>query len=602
MADLSIKTTSPMTTKEKLNRIRSLMEKEGIEAYIVPSSDPHISEYLPDFWKSRSWLSGFTGSAGTLVITIKKAALWTDSRYFLQAEKELSGSGIALCKIGLPDTPSMEMWICSQLKKGDVCGFDGSVFQVTQVKQIFDSLNKSKIICNPSIDLITPLWKDRPNLPNSNAFIQELKYTGKTVADKLHEIRKVLKTKGANAYLMCALDEVCWTFNIRGNDICYNPVVLSYGFIDENQAILYIDLKKIDEAIVNQLLEQGVKVKPYSKINKKLSKLSKKDAIFIDPLRTNFRLYSLIPENVKITVAASIVTELKSLKNSVELEGFRQAMVEDGASLVNFFFWLEQNLGKTKITETSIGEKLEEFRSKRAEFISESFSPIVGYADHGAIVHYSATKESEYEIKPKGFLLIDSGGQYRSGTTDITRTIHLGEPTEQESIDYTLVLKGMIQLAMIKFPTGTRGSQLDTLARMAMWKQNMNYGHGTGHGVGSFLNVHEGPMQIRPDNFLPIPVGAVMSNEPGLYRVGKYGIRTENLIACVPDIENDFGNFMKFETITLFPIETKPIKVEMLLTEEKEWLNNYHKMVYEKLSSTLGKEQKEWLKDKTKKI
>jgi Xaa-Pro aminopeptidase len=591
-----------MKTKEKLDRLRALMKKNSLSAYIVPSSDPHISEYMPDYWKSRSWLSGFTGSAGTLVVAEKDAALWTDSRYFLQAEKELFASGIALCKIGLPETPTIESWIISKIKKGAVCGFDGSVFQVAQAKIIIDSLSKSCISCNPTIDLITPIWKERPNLPKSKAFIQELKYTGKSVANKLEEVRKAMVTKGANTYLMCALDEVCWTFNIRGNDISYNPVVLSYGYIDKNQAILYIDLNKIDETLANQLKEQGVKVQPYNKIDKKLSKLKKSDSIVIDPIRTNFQLYNLIPKKVKIIEATGIVTELKSRKNSVELEGFRQAMIEDGTALVNFLFWFEENIGKTKITETYVGEKLEEFRSKRNNFTCASFSPIVGYADHGAIVHYSASDESDYEVKQNGFLLIDSGGQYRSGTTDITRTIHLGVPTEQETLDFTLVLKGMIQLAMIKFPVGTRGSQLDTLARMAMWKQNINYGHGTGHGVGSFLNVHEGPMQIRPDNHLPIHSGVVMSNEPGLYRTGKYGIRTENLIACVPDIENEFGNFLKFETLSLCPIDTKPIKVDMLLPEEKDWLNSYHKMVYERLSPNLGKEQKEWLKEKTKKI
>ena len=591
-----------MKTIEKLEKLRGLMKKNEIDLYIVPSSDPHISEYLPDYWKTRSWISGFTGSAGTFAITQKKAVLWTDSRYFLQAENELANTGIELCRQGLPETPSLEGWIAMQLNKGDVVGIDGNVFQVSLAKNIIEQLHKSGIKCKSDIDLILPIWDKRPELPTNRAFIQELKYTGKSVGEKLSEIRKIMLAKGISAYLVCALDEVNWAFNIRGNDISYNPVVLSFGYIDEHQAILFIDTKKLNERLVNHLHEQGVTVKSYDKIEKQLGKLHKKDTILIDPARTNYQLFTSIPSHVRIVESTGIVTELKAHKNSVELEGFRNAMVEDGAALVEFFYWLENNLGKAKITETLVAEKLTEFRSKRNEFVSESFSPIVGYADHGAIVHYSATKETEYEIKPKGFLLIDSGGQYRNGTTDITRTIHLSEPTEEEKIDYTLVLKGMIQLAMIKFPVGTRGSQLDTLARIAMWSMNINYGHGTGHGVGSFLNVHEGPMQIRPDNHLPIEVGEVLSNEPGLYRQGKHGIRTENLIACVTDIENEFGKFLKFETLTLCPIDTNPVKVEMLLKEEKEWLNGYHKMVYEKLSPSLKKELKEWLKEKTKKI
>lgn len=591
-----------MKTPDKLKMLRSLMSENGIDLYIIPSSDPHISEYLPNYWKSRSWISGFTGSAGTFAITQTKASLWTDSRYFLQAENELANTGIDLCKQGMPETPTLDGWIKSQLNKGDVVGIDGKVFQVSLAKSIIEQLNKCDIKCKPNVDLINPIWEKRPKLPTNKAFIQEFKYAGKSISEKVAEIRSQMRSKGVSSYLMCALDEVNWVFNIRGNDISYNPVVLSYGFIDESEIILFIDLKKLTEKTANSLNEQGVTIKPYNRIEKQLGKLGKDDSILIDPARTNYKLYTSIPKKVRIIEATGITTELKAHKNSVELEGFRNAMVQDGVALTEFFFWLEKNLGKKKITETSIAEKLAEFRSKRNEFVSESFNSIVGYADHGAIVHYSATKESEYEVKPKGFLLIDSGGQYRNGTTDITRTIHLSEPTEEEKVDFTLVLKGMIQLTMIKFPVGTRGSQLDTLARMAMWKLNINYGHGTGHGVGSFMNVHEGPMQIRPDNHLPIEVGEVLSNEPGLYRQGKHGIRTENLIACTTDTENEFGRFLKFETLTLCPIDTKPVKVDMLHADEKEWLNNYHKMVYDKLSPHLDKEHKDWLKQKTKKI
>ena len=591
-----------MKAIEKINQLRSLMKEYHIDAYIVPSSDPHISEYLPDHWKSRSWVSGFSGSAGTFVTTKSKAALWTDSRYFLQAEIELKDSGIELCKIGLPETLTIENWIAANVSTKAIVGFDGHVFQTAQAKSLVEILKRKHISCDSSIDLISPIWKNRPELPKGKAFIHELKFTGMSVSEKLSVIRKMMKDKGANAYLICALDEVCWTFNIRGNDISYNPVVLSYGFIDQNQAILFIDSKKITENLANDLYEQGVRIKSYNKITKQLKKLDKDTAIFIDPSKSNYLLYKSIPKKVVKVEGTGIITEIKAHKNNIEIEGFRNAMVEDGIALIDFLYWFDSNLGKTKITEIIIGEKLAEFRGKRNGFVSESFSPIVGYSDHGAIVHYSATKGTDYEIKSDGFLLIDSGGQYQSGTTDITRTIHLGNPTDEEKIDFTLVLKGNIQLSMIKFPTGTRGSQLDTLARMAMWSRNINYGHGTGHGVGSFLNVHEGPMQIRPDNHLPIEVGEVISNEPGLYRSGKYGIRIENLIVCTMDSENDFGKFLKFETLSLCPIDLKPIKIEMLLKEEKEWLNNYHREVYEKLSPFLGKEKKEWLKEKTKEI
>lgn len=591
-----------MQTNDKLIRLRELMKSNEISAYIVPTSDPHISEYLPDYWKTRKWISGFTGSAGTFAIANNKAALWTDSRYFVQAEKELAGTGIELCKIGLPETPSLESWIVSKLQKGDKVGFDGNAFQVSTAINLINILGKKGIECDPSIDLISPIWEDRPELPQNKAYLHELKYTGKSVSEKISEIRNIMQTKGASAYLMCALDEVCWTFNLRGSDINYNPVVLCYGFIDDKKANLFINPEKIDETIANNLYEQGVRIKPYKKIGRQLKKLFDSDVVLMDPAKTNYHLYTKISKAVSKIETTGIVTELKSRKNSVELEGFRQAMIEDGAALVEFFCWLEDNLGKTKITEIFVSDKLREFRSKRTNFISESFSSIVGYKDHGAIVHYSATKETDCEIKADGFLLIDSGGQYLSGTTDITRTIHLGKPTDEEMVDYTLVLKGMIQLAMAKFPVGTRGSQLDTLARMAMWSKNINYGHGTGHGVGCFLNVHEGPMQIRPDNHLPIEAGVVMSDEPGLYRTGKYGIRTENLIACVPNIENEYGKFLMFETLTLCPIDTKPIKVDMLLPDEKEWLNSYHQNVYQKLSPYLNKELKNWLKIKTEKI
>ncbi len=591
-----------METSEKIKQLRQQMKKKNINACLIPHSDPHISEYIPDYWKAREWISGFNGSAGTLVVTTEKAALWTDSRYFLQAEQQLDGSGIELCKLGLPETPDIPAWLSMNLKKGSTIGFDGLVLSLSSVRAYMEGFKKMGFGCNPSLDLVSKLWTDRPNLPSNKAFAHESEFSKISVSEKLGAIRKALMVRDATAYLMCALDEICWTFNIRGSDISYNPVVTSYAYIDDDSAILFIDKDKIDSNIEGWLEGEGVTIKDYSKIFKFLSKLGKKDSIIIDPAKTNFSLYAQIPEKTKIIESLGLATEIKSRKYPSEIEGIKLAMVQDGVAMVEFLYWLERNVGKIEMTELSIGDKLFEFRSKRQHFVSESFNSIVGYRDHGAIVHYSASPETNYRIEKDGFLLVDSGGQYLNGTTDITRTVHMGTPSKEEMIDYTLVLKGMIRLALAKFPAGTRGSQLDTLARMALWNNNLNYGHGTGHGVGYFLNVHEGPQQIRPDNHLPIENGMLISNEPGLYRSGLHGIRIENLIVCTEDETNGYGRFLRFDTLTLCPIDTKPVDVFMLWSDEKEWLNSYHRMVYEKLSPHLDAEHQSWLKDKTKPI
>ncbi len=591
-----------METSEKLKALRQQMKKKDINAYIIPHSDPHISEYIPDYWKMRIWASGFNGSAGTLVVTMENAALWTDSRYFLQAEQQLDGSGIELCKMGLPETPDIPTWLSMNLRKGSVIGFDGLVFSLNSARSYVDGFKKNGFSCNPNIDIVSKLWDDRPDLPNDKVFAHELEFAKISIAEKLGAIRKSLLVRDATAYLMCALDEICWTFNIRGSDISFNPVVLSYAIVDDDTATLFIDRSKVDSTLLEYLQSEGVDVKDYGKVFKFLSKLTKKDTVIIDPAKTNFQIYSQIPEKVRIIETLGLATEIKARKYPAEVDGIRAAMVQDGVAMVEFLYWLESNVGKREMTELLVGEKILEFRSKRKHFVSESFDSIVGYKEHGAIVHYSATPETSSKIEKDGFLLVDSGGQYLNGTTDITRTVHLSKPTKDEKFDYTLVLKGMIRLAMANFPVGTRGSQLDTLARMALWSNKINYGHGTGHGVGYFLNVHEGPQQIRPDNHLPIEVGMLMSNEPGLYRAGKHGIRIENLIVCVDDETNDFGRFLKFETLTLCPIDTKAIDVDMLWSDEREWLNNYHSMVYERLSAHLDAEHKEWLKEKTKPI
>jgi Xaa-Pro aminopeptidase len=592
-----------MKTLKKLKLIRSHMAEKRIKAYIVPSSDPHLSEYIPEHWKSRAWLSGFTGSSGTLVVTDKKAALWTDSRYFLQAERELDGSRIDLYKMGLPETPTMEAWLINGLKKKDTVAFDGRLLSHSMAKGLIFNLKSHGLKVDSNIDFIDKIWTNRPSIPKGKAFEQGLRYSGKSVNEKLIEIREKLKRLEANACIISTLDDIAWTFNIRGNDVEYNPVVLSYGYISLDEALLFIDPLKIDDELVSRLNTEGVDVIDYQQIDKFIKRLPKNTIIALDETRINHKLASLIPKELHIKPTLSIPTQLKAIKNPVELENIRKSMVADGIAMCEFIYWLENALGNEKITELTIAEKLLELRKMQNGFVSESFGTIAGYKEHGAIVHYSATPESAFEIKPKGFLLVDSGGQYYQGTTDITRTFHLSKPTKAEMKDYTLVLKGMIGLSMAKFPEGTRGCQLDIIARNSMWSHGINYGHGTGHGVGAFLNVHEGPQSIRPnENPVTLEPGMIQSNEPALYRTGKYGIRIENLIACKQEEETEYGKFYAFETLTLCPIDTKPIDIDLLTKDERHWLNSYHATVYDKLATLLSEDVREWLREKTKAV
>ena len=589
-----------MRTNEKIQKLRTLMLSKGVSAYIVPSSDPHLSEYIPDCWKLRAWLTGFTGSAGTAVVSKYGSALWTDSRYFLQAEQELKGSEIELCKMGLPDTPTMVEWLAANLKPEETVGFDGQLLSHSAAKIFVNELENKGLKVNSNLDLSNQVWNDRPASPQGKAFEHELRYAGQTVAEKIENIRKSVKKEDCNACIIAGLDEVAWTFNIRGNDVDYNPVVLSYGYISDDEAVLFIDGDKIDDSLTARLEEQGVEVLGYDDITNFIKDIPKGTIIALDENRVNHYLATLIPNGAVTKSVLSIPTKLKAVKNPVELENIRRSLINDGVAMCEFIHWIENRVGKETITELTIADKLVELRKKQDGFVSESFGTIAGYKEHGAIVHYSATPESASEVKPEGFLLVDSGGQYLQGTTDITRTIHLSTPTEEEKVDYTLVLKGMIQLSIIQFPTGTRGSQLDILARMAMWNRGINYGHGTGHGIGAFLNVHEGPQSIRPnENPVTIEAGMIQSNEPGIYRAGKYGIRIENLIVCNKTLENDFGSFLGFETLTLCPIDTKPICIDMLSPEEREWINKYHNTVYEQLSPWLTPELKKWLEVKT---
>ena len=588
--------------KERMHALRMTFPPNYIKAFIIPSTDPHLSEYVAPHWMSREWISGFTGSAGTVVVLMNEAGLWTDSRYFLQAAKELEGSGITLYKEMLPETPSITKYLSQKLKPGESVSIDGKMFSVQQVEQMKEELAAYSLQVDLFGDPLKRIWKDRPSIPNSPAFVYDIEYAGKSCEEKVAAIRAELTKKGAYALFLSALDEIAWTLNLRGNDVHCNPVVVSYLLITQDDGIYFISPEKVTKEVNEYLKEQHVKLKNYDEVETYLNTFTGRN-ILIDPKKTNFAIYSAINPKCNIIRGESPVALLKAIRNEQEIAGIHAAMQRDGVALVKFLKWLEEAVPSGKETELSVDRKLHEFRAAQPLYMGESFDTIAGYKEHGAIVHYSATPESDVPLQPKGFLLLDSGAQYLDGTTDITRTIALGELTEEEKTDYTLILKGHIALAMAKFPVGTRGAQLDVLARMPIWKYGMNFLHGTGHGVGHFLSVHEGPQSIRMnENPVVLQPGMVTSNEPGVYKAGSHGIRTENLTLVCKDKEGMFGDYLKFETITLCPICKKGIVKEMLTNEEIEWLNNYHQIVYEKLSPNLNEEEKVWLQEVTASI
>ena len=588
--------------KERMHALRMTFPPNYIKAFIIPSTDPHLSEYVAPHWMSREWISGFTGSAGTVVVLMNEAGLWTDSRYFLQAAKELEGSGITLYKEMLPETPSITKYLSQKLKPGESVSIDGKMFSVQQVEQMKEELAAYSLQVDLFGDPLKRIWRDRPSIPNSPAFVYDIEYAGKSCEEKVTAIRAELTKKGAYALFLSALDEIAWTLNLRGNDVHCNPVVVSYLLITQDDVIYFISPEKVTKEVNEYLKEQHVKLKNYDEVETYLNTFTGRN-ILIDPKKTNFAIYSAINPKCNIIRGESPVALLKAIRNEQEIAGIHAAMQRDGVALVKFLKWLEEAVPSGKETELSVDRKLHEFRAAQPLYMGESFDTIAGYKEHGAIVHYSATPESDVPLQPKGFLLLDSGAQYLDGTTDITRTIALGELTEEEKTDYTLILKGHIALAMAKFPVGTRGAQLDVLARMPISKYGMNFLHGTGHGVGHFLSVHEGPQSIRMnENPVVLQPGMVTSNEPGVYKAGSHGIRTENLTLVCKDKEGMFGDYLKFETITLCPICKKGIVKEMLTNEEIEWLNNYHQIVYEKLSPNLNEEEKVWLQEATASI
>lgn len=590
-----------MNINKRLAALREFMGEKGLHAFIIPSTDSHLSEYPASHWASREWISGFTGSAGTVVVTREKAGLWTDSRYFLQGAKELEGADIELFKEGLPSTPSIEEWLTTELGKGEYVGIDGTVYAAKEAMNLTHKLNMKGLHLISDYDPFSKIWNDRPEIPTNPIFVLPEKYAGEAAHKKIARICDAVEKNGAESLLVASLDTIAWIFNIRGNDVKCNPVAVSYAYVSKEETVLFINPKKLTSEISDYLKAEGVTIAEYDKVFDYVSKL--KTPVCLDANKVTFKLYNTIPDECRIIDMPSPADLMKSIKNDTEVQGIRNAMERDGVALVRFFMWLEKAVPGGNVTEIMIPEKLVEYRSQQKNFVGESFDTISGYGPNGAIVHYHVSNESSLPVKPEGLLLVDSGAQYFDGTTDITRTLAVGPLTDQMKKDYTMVLKGHINLATAIYPQGTRGSQLDILARKALWDEGLNYLHGTGHGIGHFLNVHEGPQNIRMnENPTTLQPGMVTSNEPGLYRAGQYGIRIENLIRTKHEMTTEFGDFYSFETLTLCPIDTTPIVKEMLTEKEIIWLNEYHKFVYDRLSPLLTEDEKQWLKEKTHEI
>ena len=589
------------TINERVDRLRSWMKENGFTAFVFPSSDPHNSEYVADHWKCREWISGFSGSAGTAVVTLEHAALWTDSRYFIAAEKELDGTDFQLMKLRVEGTPSVSEWLASELSTYEkaVVGLDGNVNSFAEVAAMEQELaTKGNITVRTDVDPMAELWTDRPVIPDNMVSLHPLEYSGESTSSKISRVRKHLLDCGADGLLVTALDEIAWVLNLRGSDVHCNPVFVSYLLISPENITLYINNVKLPEEVKAYLVSEHIDVQAYDSVVEGLRLYAGK-SLLVDMSSTNYSLATAVPFE-KVRSGVSPIASMKAVKNKVEQDGFRAAMLRDGVAVVKFLAWLKSAVEAGGQTEISLDERLTALRAEQPKFKGISFDTIVGYEAHGAIVHYEATPETDIPVQPHGLVLIDSGAQYLDGTTDITRTIALGELSEEQCRVYTLVLKGHIQLDMCRFPAGACGSQIDALARAPMWREGYNYMHGTGHGVGSYLNVHEGPHQIRMEwRPAPLQAGMTVTNEPGIYLEGKFGVRIENTLLIVPAESTALGDFLKFETLTLAPIDTTPILLEMLSTEEREWLNNYHHRVYESLSPYLEGNVKEWLRKAT---
>lgn len=588
----------------RLARLRELMKREHLSAFIFPSTDAHQSEYVADHWRGREWISGFNGSAGTAVVTMKSAALWTDSRYFLAAEEQFEDTEYQLMRLKMEGTPTIAEWLGKELQdvQSPEVGLDGMVNSYNYVKDLSCSLRKlGGITLRTNLDPLEQIWENRPSLPANPVEIQPLEYAGETLASKVVRIRKSLRELHADGMLVSALDDIAWTLNLRGTDVHCNPVFVSYLLIESDKVSLFVDDNKLSPEVKQYLQDNQVSLYNYNKVEKCLESYSEYN-ILLDGDETSYYLWKTV-KCQEIVAAASPIPAMKAVKNKAEIEGYRSAMLKDGVAMVKFLKWLKPAVEAGGQTEISIDEKLTSLRAEQKLFRDISFDTIAGYAQHGAIVHYEATPETDVVLKPEGLILIDSGAQYQDGTTDITRTIALGAVSEEMKHIYTLVLKAHIQLELVKFPDGASGTQLDALGRECMWREGYNFLHGTGHGVGSYLCVHEGPHQIRME-WMPTPLraGMTLTDEPGLYLAGKFGVRIENTVLISDYMSTEFGKFLQIEPLTLCPIDTTPIDVDMLLPEEIDWLNAYHHSVYEKLSPFLDEEEKIWLENATKPI
>lgn len=585
---------------EKLLSLRNAMKAKGIDIYILPMSDPHLGEYIPEHWQLIRWLTGFTGSAATVVITESHAGLWTDSRYFIQAARQLAGSGFELMRPGQYRRNDYMDFVAENAGAGDKIGIDGRIFPVSAFRRLEQRLEGKKVNFETDCDLISELWSDRPSLPFSVAFDHTLEYSGKGRAKKLAELRDGMKKAGAAYHLLSSPEDIMWLLNIRGNDLKYSPLLLCFALVGHEQVLLFIDQAKIPPKLASEFDRLGIVILPYEEVTEIISVVAEGESVFLNPQVTSLELFRALSMASGFIEDISIPCRLKSVKNRTEIANIEKVMVKDGVALTRFFHWFESKHGSIVMTEDSLSGKIDEFRAEQEGFLKPSFETIVAFNQNSAQPHYHAEKGSGAVIGDRGILLVDSGGQYPGGTTDITRTIAVNIPSEQQISDFTLVLKGHINLALSKFPEGTRGYQLDLVARRAMWRSGMNYAHGTGHGIGYCLNVHEGPQSISPaDNKTDIAAGMLTSNEPAIYREGEYGIRTENIILCYVDEETEFGRFLRFETMSLCYIDKSLIDKSLLEPHEIEWLNAYHAEVFVRLSPYLTEDEKEWLKEKT---
>jgi len=592
-----------MNINERVSALRKLMKEHNLKAYIIPSSDPHMSEYVAERWQSRKWISGFTGSAGTVVVLADKAGLWTDGRYFIQAEKELEGSGIDLFKMREPGVPTYIKWINDELEKGDRVGFDGKTFSMMNVDNVKKAWKEKELELVGEFDLIDEIWEERPAFPKKKAFLHQLKFAGKSVAKKLEDVQAKLKETKVDFQLLSSLDEIAWLMNMRGNDIAFSPVVIAYALISQTDATLFVDKSKISVELKTELTKANVSIHDYEKVYDALKEIFETAKVQFNSSRVSKSLFDAIPQKCKTLKQSDITTNMKACKNNVEQLNLKEACRRDCVALTRWMHWLENEKTEKVITEVDASDKLEEFRFMGENLVALSFHPISGYQANGAMMHYRAEKKSAAKLGNEGFYLIDSGGNYLDGTTDITRTWAMGNLTEQQKRDFTLVLQGVIDLSMAKFLKGTTGANLDILARRPVWNVGIDYKCGTGHGVGFFLNVHEGPQNFSQHLInIPFEPGMITTVEPGVYLEGKYGIRTENMLLTIEDSETEFGTWYKFETITFCPIDVRAIVPELLTIEQKNWLNDYHKRTYELLSPSLNQAEKQWLENMTQEI